>query len=235
MKFAYLIEPPFNYRSETGAATGCDVELARVVGQMIGEAALEPVEARFAELLPGLAAGRWRMTTGLFATAERRSVATFSRPIWALSDGLLVRRANPKRIAGYRSLAAGEKLKLAVIRDQVQHRSALELGVPATRIDVCETYDEAARAVIAGTADAYASVARAHAAYVAQNSAAGLAVVTVPVEEKAAAFGSFGFALHDAAFRQAVDAALEEFLGSDDHRRMMRGFGFSDAEVDLIV
>ncbi len=29
MKFAYLIEPPFNYREDDGTVTGCDVELAR--------------------------------------------------------------------------------------------------------------------------------------------------------------------------------------------------------------
>lgn len=90
MKFAYLIEPPFNFRKDDGIVTGCDVELAKVILKRIGIDAFELVEAESAELLPGVAEGRWKMTTGLFGTTERRRVAAFSRPIWALPDGLLV-------------------------------------------------------------------------------------------------------------------------------------------------
>ena len=78
MKFAYLIEPPFNYTRDDGSVTGCDVELARAVFASVGAGPFEPVEAEFAELLPGVAEGRWRMTTGLFATDERRQVAVFT-------------------------------------------------------------------------------------------------------------------------------------------------------------
>ena len=91
MRFAYLIEPPFCFAEKTRRVTGCDIELARHVLREIGVPDLEPVETEFAELLPGLNARRWRMTTGLFATEARRRIAMFSRPIWALPDGLLVR------------------------------------------------------------------------------------------------------------------------------------------------
>ena len=64
--FAYIIEPPFNYLDADGSLTGCDVELARTVLQAAGRPPLHPIETTFAQLLPGLAAGRWRMTTGRF-------------------------------------------------------------------------------------------------------------------------------------------------------------------------
>ena len=121
MKFAYLIEPPFNDRLEDGEIVGHDVEIARHVCDALGET-FEPVETEFAQLLPGLADGRWRMTTGLFATDVRQAIATFSRPIWALSDGLLVAPGNPERLSGYRSIAENSRVRLAVIRDQFQHR-----------------------------------------------------------------------------------------------------------------
>lgn len=91
MRFAYLIEPPFNSVNAKGRVTGCDVELARHVFDALGIAEFDLVGTEFSELLPGLADGRWRMTTGLFGTRERRAFAQFSRPIWALSDGLLIR------------------------------------------------------------------------------------------------------------------------------------------------
>lgn len=58
MRFAYLIEPPFNDRAEDGSVTGCDVDLARHVFRAAGIAEFEPVEAEFSALLPGLADGR---------------------------------------------------------------------------------------------------------------------------------------------------------------------------------
>ena len=128
--FAYLIELPFNYRDRVGTVTGCDVELARTVLGMFGHRDVELVETEFAHLLPGLTEGRWRMTTGLFATEERRRSVAFGRPIWALPDGLLVKKGNPFGLTDYRAVARVEACTLAVVRGQIQHRDALKFGVP---------------------------------------------------------------------------------------------------------
>ncbi len=235
MKFAYLIEPPFNYVAHDGEVTGSDVELARHVFSELGIEAFEPIETEFSELLPGLEDGRWRMTTGLFSTDERRSSACFSRPIWALPDGLLVYKDNPLGLSGYSSIANNEQAILAVIRDQIQHRSAISFKVPQDRIQIFETYNQAAEAVRCGSVHAYSSVARAHGGFVAQHPDWNLDFVTVDASEKPPAFGSFGFALHDTAFRDSVDEVLLRYLGSEDHRRMVSLHGFSDAEVDIVA
>jgi len=234
LKFAYLIEPPFNYRETNGTVTGCDVELARAVFERLGVKEFEMVETEFADLLPGLADGRWQMTTGLFATVERRQLASFSRPIWALADGLLVRKGNPRRLTGYSSVANDQGCILAVIRDQFQHRSAVEFGVPEARIRICETYSAAAEAVRNGTADAYASVGRAHMGFIERHPELDLECVAVPAHEKPPAFGSFAFGKSDAEFRASVDAVLNAYIGSDQHRAMMATFGFGDVEIDLV-
>lgn len=235
MKFAYLIEPPFNYVDTNGDVTGCDVELARHVFQKLEISDFEPVETEFAELLPGLGHGRWRMTTGLFGTDERRQAAQFTRPIWALPDGLLVHDGNPMGLTGYRSLASRRDARLAVIRDQFQHRSAVEFGVSDQQIAVFETYTEAAKAVRDGVVDAYASVGRAHSGFIEQHADWKLDLVLVSAEEKPPAFGSFAVSLNDTGLLNDVDAILSEFLGSDAHRQMVAAFGFSKVEVDLVA
>jgi polar amino acid transport system substrate-binding protein len=235
LKFAYLIEPPFNYRGKDGSVSGCDVELARTVFDKLGVREFELVETEFATLLPGVADGSWQMTTGLFATAERRKHAAFSRPIWALPDGLLVRKGNPSKLTGYASAAADDKCTVAVIRDQLQHRSAVEFGVPEARIAIFQTYAQAAAAVQNGMADAYASVARAHAGFIERNPDFDLELVTVPTAEKTPAFGSFAFAKSDVRLRESVDDVLKAYIGSGEHRTMMARFGFSDAEIDLVA
>jgi len=235
MKFAYLIEPPFNYVDASGCVTGCDVELARYVFAEIGIADFEPVETEFVELLPGVADGRWRMTTGLFDTDERRKTALFSRPIWALPDGLLVASGNQMGLSGYQSVAENSDVRLAVIRDQFQHRSAVEFGVRADRIMIFETYTEAAQAIRDGNADAYASVGRAHGGFIEQNPDWGLELILVPNSEKSPAFGSFAFGLSDADLMNEVGAVLSRFLGTDADRKMVASFGFSTAEVDTVA
>ena len=232
MRIAYLIEPPFNYVGEEGEVTGCDVELARYVIDQLDIDEVEFVETEFAQLLPGLARDDWQMTTGLFASPERQRVALFSRPIWALPDGFLVRTEDAQRLAGYRSLAVSGGLKLAVIRDQVQQVTALELGVTPDQIRVFETYADAARAVQDWTVSAFASVARAHAGFLQTNDAAGFTVVDVPLRERAPAFGCFAFGLSANDLRNRVDQVLNIFIGSAEHRRLMTAFGFAGADVD---
>ncbi|AVS74179.1 transporter substrate-binding domain-containing protein [Paracidovorax cattleyae] len=234
--FAYIIEPPFNDLAADGSLTGCDVEVARTVLQVAGLPPFQPVETTFAELLPGLAAGRWRMTTGLFVTEQRQRQVSFSRPIWALADGLLVAQGNPLALDGYRSVALDPDCRLAVVRDQIQHRTAHEdFAIPAARIQLYDSYAEAAGAVSNGRADAYASVARAHAAFALQNPAARVQTVVVAAAEKPPAFGAFAFARNDGDLRQRVDAVLDRYLGSPEHRRMLGRFGFTDREIDLVV
>lgn len=232
---AYLIEPPFNHRMADGSITGCDVVLARTVVRAAGLGELRFVETEFAELLPGLAARRWDMTTGLFATDERRLAASFSRPIWALPDGLLVSGGNPLRLSGYRSAAEMSECILAVVRNQFQHRSAVAFGVPPDRIRIFETYEEAARAVAEKRADAYASVAKAHQGYLKAAPHLDLSIVSVPTAEKPPAFGAFAFALSADVLRSKVDDALTAFLGTSAHRAMMKRFGFDNSEVDLVA
>jgi polar amino acid transport system substrate-binding protein len=234
-RFAFLIEPPFCYRAADGDATGCDVEVARHVALTLGYASFVPVETEFADLLPGLRSGRWHMTTGMFVTPERAGRAAFCRPVWALPDGLLVAGGNPRGIAGYDSLARDAGLRLGVVKDQMQHRTALDLGVPEARIRVFANYPEAAAAVAGGAVDAYASVAMAHAGYLAEHPALGLSVVEVPASEKTAAPGAFAVEKSEIGFRDAIVAVLADFLGSPEHRALMARFGFTNAHVDLVA
>jgi polar amino acid transport system substrate-binding protein len=227
IRFAFLIEPPFCYRASDGAVTGCDVEVARHCLHAVGVETIVFLETEFPELLPGLADGRWDMTTGLFVTDERRRLADFSRPIWALPDGLLVRSDNPHEIVGYGTFARAHPLRLAVVRDQVQHRTALRLGVGQDQIHLFETFAEATAAVAAGMVDAYASVAMAHRGFLSLNPSSPLTVIEIPNSEKASEQGAFAFSKSKSELGRAVDKVLAAYLGSADHRALMARFGFT--------
>lgn len=235
MRFAFLQEPPFCFTDGSGNLSGCDAILAEKLGQALGLEAFSSVETEFANLLPGLVDGRWDMTTGLFVSDERRKLVDFSRPIWVLQDGLLVAKGNPRDFKGYRSIACDPAALIGVISGQVQHQTALQNGVPPARIRIFATQAEAAEAVAAGVVHAYASVALAHRGYLNRWPDAPLEVIDVPTSEKQPAAGAFALAKGDAALRRRVDAGLDELLGSPWHRAMMRGYGFSDTDIDQLL
>jgi polar amino acid transport system substrate-binding protein len=235
LRFAFLEEPPFCFRASDGTIAGCDVELARLVAQRIGAEPFVPIETEFAQLLPGLADGQWDMTTGLFVTEARQRIAAFSRPIWRLGDGLLIRSDDRRLIESYSSIAAAPRMRLAVVRDQVQHQTALGLGVGAERIVTLGAYAEAAAAVASGAVDAFASVASAHRAHLMRRDERGLAIVDIPEREKNADRGAFAFAIEAREFRDAVDEALTDILGSAAHLAMMARYGFSAEDVERVA
>lgn len=214
MRFAWIDEPPFNFVAP-GGLTGLDVELIREVRRLLDEP-FEPVETRFSDLLPGLANGRWDVTTGVFMTPERSAIAAFTQPIWRLADGLLVQRTT--LLSGYRDLACAG-LSLAVLRDQEQHRTALRAGV--ANIKVLETHAEATEAIRAGLIDAYASVALAHGRAVREDPA--LACLLVAETERPSSLGAFACASDGVRYR--VDGELTRLIRSDWHETLLARFG----------
>ncbi|HEY5818848.1 MAG TPA: transporter substrate-binding domain-containing protein [Mesorhizobium sp.] len=222
MKFAWIAEPPFNFREGSGI-TGCDVELARQVFTEIGED-FEPVETDFAQLLTGLQDGRWDVTTGMFITPQRAATTFFTVPIWAIRDGLLVRTGSEDPISGYRSLAASGGT-LAVIEGQIQKETALANGISPSSIQAFRDYSEAAEAVVNGSVDAYASVELAHLAYISRAGAPGLTCVRAPTAEKAPEPGAF--ACRTSTIRDRMDEALRDFIGKEAHSQILDKLGLT--------
>jgi polar amino acid transport system substrate-binding protein len=131
---AYVEEPPFYWAAADGSAAGADVELARVVLTMIGETSIEFVPIDFDELLSTMIDGRWDMNVPIFITPERERRVTFSVPVWSLSDGFVVRRANPKSLTSYSSVGLDRTARLGPIPGQVQFGAATAAGVPSDQI-----------------------------------------------------------------------------------------------------
>lgn len=227
--FAYLDEPPFCHPGPDGRPLGSDVELVSEALRLIGIASVEMRLTSFAELLPGLVDGRWAITTPLFVTPERQEAVDFSRPVWALGDGLLVRRGDEARFGSYEDVARDPNARLVVVADQVQELSGLAAGIPRERVLRVATQEEAVRAVKDGRAEAYASVAMAHRGFLGRRPDWSLAVVALGAESSSTkpAKGAFAFARPQAALRARFDAALDRLIGSAWHRDMMGRYGFA--------
>jgi len=233
---AILDEPPFCWLAD-GNAMGCDVEVAHHALSAIGVTEVIVEQVPFADLIPGLLGRRWQMTTGMFITSARRQLVRFSRPLWAVADGLVVRSDDAERFTEYSDIGAHPQARLAVATGQVQAERALAAGVPADRLVAFADQQQAVAAVRAGTVDAAASTAIGNRAYLGRLGDAALAAVDLVIGPEVGVdppLGGYGFHPDDALLADAVDQALAGYVGTPSHRRLMSSYGFTTSEIDAI-
>ncbi|WP_322011799.1 transporter substrate-binding domain-containing protein [Paraburkholderia sp. J12] len=235
---AYIEEPPFGWTGTGELATGADIELAQSILTAIGVTRIEYHLTTFGELLPGVQAGRWDMNVPLFATAERAALVAFSRPVWAIHDGFLVRAGNPKTLDSYASMAARDDARLGIIAGQVQHESAKASGVREEQFVIFKTQPDAIAALRSGEIDAYASTSLGNRILAARLGHAEFEAVehgTHGPGNQRPPVGAFSFNSGNDRLLNAVNAQLRAYLGFDDHRRRMAKYGLTDNEIDPAI
>jgi polar amino acid transport system substrate-binding protein len=217
---------------------GCDVEVATTVLLRAGIHSVSVQSVTFTELIPGLVAGRWHLNTGMFITDARRRQVRFTRPIWAVPDGLIVRGNDVDRFATYRDLGVDGNARLGVVVGQVQGDAARHAGVPDERLVFFATQDDAVQAVRRGEIDAAASTAIGNRALIARMDTADLVAVdlSTPADSsrQPAPLGAFSLSFEQAPLAAALDAQLAVFLRSRQHRAIMTQYGFTDDDVDAL-
>ncbi|SCX71625.1 transporter substrate-binding domain-containing protein [Variovorax sp. EL159] len=233
--FAYIEEPPFA-TTINGQPAGSDVDVARAVLARMGIKNVEVKKVEFAELLPGVASGKWTMNTGLFVTPERCRMVAYSNPIWALVDGMIVRAGNPKRVSSYASVAKSDA-RLGVVKGTVQVATAKAAGVPVERIVEFGAQEEIIAAIKAGRVDAYSNSALGQRALLTSLKDSDLALAQPfepPTDSNGrakAGFGAYSFNQANGAFVARFNAELAKYLGSDEHRALLAKYGFVADEI----
>ena len=232
---AILDEPPFCWLAADGTALGCDVEVATTVLHRVGIRSVAIRQVTFAELIPGVVEGRWQLNTGMFITDARRRQVRFSRPIWAVADGLVVRGADAGRFGSYRDLGLAATARLGVVVGQVQRDSARQAGVPDERLLSFATQDDAVHALQRGEVDAVASTAIGNRALLARRADPGLVAVDLRADGRPVPVGGFSLSLAETALAGRLDAGLAAFLGSPEHRAIMTRYGFTGDDIDAAL
>jgi len=234
VRLAYIEEPPFYWTADDGIIKGSDIELADVVLRAMGVTAIEHHRTTFAELLPGVQDGRWDMTVPVFITEARSRYVTFSRPVWALGDGLLVRRDSDKQPASYTAVARDGEIRLGVVSGTVQIEAAKAAGVKQGQIVPFRSQADVVAALLAGDIDAYPSTAVGN-RVIAKKHSGLLAIDLEAAPGVAVPVGGFSFNKENRDLIEAVNLQLQRYLGSADHRARIARYGLSRAEIDSVV
>lgn len=237
VRVGYAVEAPYAFLTPEGKVTGESPEIARVITSRLGIQRVEWRLTEFGDLLDGLEAGRFDViAAGMFITSERRQRVAFSLPTFRVNPGLLVRKGNPLALHSYSDLLAKTNARVAVLSGSVEESLIHQLGLPRER---CVQVPDAASGqsvVRSGRADALALSAPTL-RWMMMNPIAGLTEMAEPFLATTTdaplegALGGFAFRKGDQTLCQAWNVELATFVGSEEHRRLVAPFGFTDAEL----
>jgi polar amino acid transport system substrate-binding protein len=232
IRMGYANEAPFAYALPDGRVTGESPEIIRIVMEKLGVKKVETVLTEWGGLIPGLQAGRFDLiAAGMYITPERRQQVLFTDPHFQLRDTLLVARGNPGHLTSYAAIAKNSSAKLAVMSGTAQYAFARQAGIPEARILQVPSTIAQLQSVRTGRADAAAGTQLTMKELAAKGGKAVEAIDNFEDDPGHTGYGAFAFRKQDQDLRDAVNAVLKSWLGSEAHLKAVAPFGFTRANL----
>ena len=232
-------EEPYGYIDENGRLTGESPTVAREILRRIDEdIRMEGESMDWGDLIPAVQNGRTDMiAAGMFITPARCEQVAFTNPTYVVGEAFLVQEGNPLGISDYHSISNDANAKVALIAGTVEYNYAMHSGIPAERALLYRDFTQAANALDRGEVDAVGLTSLTARSLARQMDEADLEATRqfYPVinGEEQKGYGAFAFRKEDQAIVEAFNRELEDFIGSDEHWRLVERFGFApDMEPD---
>ncbi|WP_079052080.1 ectoine/hydroxyectoine ABC transporter substrate-binding protein EhuB [Streptomyces regalis] len=226
-------EPPFGYIDKNGKLTGEEPKLAEVIFKRLGVDRVQPVPTEFGSLIPGLNSQQFDVVAaGMYVNPERCEQVIFSDPDYQMLDAFIVAKGNPKGLHNYQDVVA-KKARFSTGTGYADIQYAVEAGYKRSDILIVPDQVAGLNAVEAGRADVFAGTAIA-CRLVAENSRK--VEVTKPFAplvggEPHVDGGAFAFRPTETKLRDAFNVELHKLKKSGELARILRSFGFTEAEM----
>ncbi len=231
IRIGFANEIPFAYPGPDGSPKGFVNAITIGVLNQMGYDNIEPVQTEWGGLIPGLNAGRFDIITGgMNILASRCENIAFSEPIARIGDAFIVQPGNPKGIANYEDLA-GSGAVMVTGAGYSNIEAAKNAGVSEDNIMTVPGPTEILAAVRAGRADAGAGTYFTMQQLA--DSSDGAVEVTDPgaMPEDAINWAGIGFRKQDDQFLHDFNAALKDYIGSDDMMKAVAEYGYGKASL----
>jgi len=204
-RIAIATAPPYAFPSPSGEPQGYLVDVVRAVMKRLGVNRLNATVTTWDAMIPGLQARQFDFVpAGLNITAPRCQVVVFSSPITAQQDALWVLPGNPRKLAGYASVARSPETMLAVLTGSSQEAFALKSGVKPGQLVKVPDMQAGVATVVSGRAHAFVA-SQFSVPNAAQRGVEGVVDTGSPVVGIGVAFRKDSVALRD-AFNRQLDA-----------------------------
>lgn len=236
LRVGFAVEAPYAFLAEDGRVTGESPEIARRVAAELGYGEPEWVLAEFGSLVRQLREGRFDVVAaGLFVTAERGREVAFSRPTMSVQPALLVAAGNPRELYSYADVARWGHVRVAAVVGSVEEGILLAEGVPAERLVVVPDAASGVALLKSGRVDGLALSRPTVSWFAGLPEHFGMLETAEPFTPPAglpSARVAFAFRPEDTRLRREWDAVLAKFLGSAEHRGILRELGIADAGAE---
>lgn len=232
IRIGYANETPFAFTETDGRVTGESPEIAKVIFQKMGIKQVDGVLTEWGSLIPGLRAGRFDViAAGMYITPARCKQVIFTDPQYALPDTLLVAAGNPKGLHSYADIAKNPDVKLAIMAGTVNLAYARESGVKDEQILQVPDTTAQLQAVRAGRADAAVGTQLTMKGLAKKGGDKVQAITDFTDDPAHTGYGALAFRPEDKDLRDAVNAQLKRWLGSEEHLKTVAPFGFDRSNV----
>ncbi len=232
VRIGYANETPFAYTALDGSVTGESPEIVRKVFERMEIGTIKPVLTEWGSLIPGLRAGRFDLiAAGMYITPERCKQVLFTDPHYRLLDTLLVAQGNPKELRSYEDIAGNPEVKVAIMSGTVNLGYARKAGIKDSQILQVPDTTSQLQAVRSGRADAAIGTQLTMRGLAAKASNDVEAIADFEDDPARAGYGALAFRPQDEALRDAVNAELKQWLGSEEHLKAVEPFGFDRSNL----
>lgn len=232
VRIGYANETPFAYTALDGSVTGESPEIVRKVFERMQIDTIKPVLTEWGSLIPGLRAGRFDLiAAGMYITPERCKQVLFTNPHYRLLDTLLVAEGNPKNLRSYEDIANNPDVKIAIMSGTVNLGYARKAGIKDSQILQVPDTTSQLQAVRSGRADAAIGTQLTMKGLADKAGDDVEAIADFKDDPSRAGYGALAFRPQDKALRDAVNAELKQWLGSEEHLKTIEPFGFDRSNV----
>jgi polar amino acid transport system substrate-binding protein len=225
-KVAIASLPPYAFKLPAGEPKGYLIEVMAEALKPLGVRSIEATTTTFDAMIPGLQARQFDFVpAGLNITNPRCDVVLFSSPLTVQQDALYVMPGNPKRLAGYASIAAAPDARFAVLVGSAQEAFALSKGAKPEQLVKVPDAQAGIAAVTGGRADAFV---------IGQFSIPNFAQRGVEaVVDKDSPPAGVGIALRkeNAGTRDALNARLQQLRSDGTLKTLYEKHGFNNWET----
>jgi len=231
VRIGYANETPFAYTALDGSVTGESPEIVKKIFERMGVEKINPVLTEWGSLIPGLRASRFDLiAAGMYITPERCKQVLFTDPHYQLPDTLLVKTGNPKGLHSYEDIAKSGA-KVAIMSGTVNLGYARNSGISDDQILQVPDTTAQLQAVRAGRADAAVGTQLTMKGLADKGGDSVEAIAEFKDDPAHTGYGALAFRPEDKELRDAVNAQLKEWIGSEEHLATVGPFGFDQSNI----
>ncbi len=231
VRIGYANETPFAYTALDGKVTGESPEIVTKIFERMGVEKINPVLTEWGSLIPGLRASRFDLiAAGMYITPERCKQVLFTDPHYQLPDTLLVKTGNPKNLHSYEDIAKSGA-KVAIMSGTVNLGYARSAGIEDKQILQVPDTTAQLQAVRAGRADAAVGTQLTMKGLADKGGDRVEAIAEFKDDPAHTGYGALAFRPEDKDLRDAINAQLKEWIGSEEHLATVKPFGFDKSNI----